>query len=482
VAMADALDLLSSLVLPDGHRWAEVAETFQWQDARTVLDPDSATPYSFLTRARGGSKTTDLAGMALAVMLAQLPSASRLYGLAADRDQGRLLVDAIAGYAQRTPELRGAIRVEQYRVHAPRFRSVLEVLAADAPSAWGLLPDFVVVDEIGQWGTTGSPRRIWEAVSSSVAKKRGARLCVLTTSGDPAHWSRKVLDHALADPLWYVHEVPGPPPWMDEERLAEQRRRLPESSYRRLFMNEWMATDDALASPDEIAACVLLDGPVPQQRGRRYVVGLDLGLKRDRSVACVCHAEPVERLPWGETRPLTVGARVVLDRIEVWEGSRRNPVRLADVETWVAEASIAYNRAQVVFDPWQAHGTMQRLAARGIRTIEFAFTAQSVGRLASTLLLLLRNGALALPDDEALLDELANIRVRESAPGALRLDHDADKFSDRVIALSLAAQTLIARPQSGMARVEVAGERPFAPLHAADRALGLPPLTRAMGF
>jgi len=34
--------------------------------------------------------------MAVAVMLAQLAPASRLYGVAADREQGRLLVDSIA--------------------------------------------------------------------------------------------------------------------------------------------------------------------------------------------------------------------------------------------------------------------------------------------------------------------------------------------------------------------------------------------------
>jgi phage terminase large subunit-like protein len=441
-----ALDLLAALRLEDGRRWGEVAAGFQWEDARAVLDA-GGKPYHFLTRARGGSKTADLAGMAVAVMLAQLPPGARLYGLAADRDQGRLLVDSIAGFASRTPELRNALRVDAYRVVATRGGSVLEVLAADAPGAWGLRPGFLVVDELAQWGTTGAPRRIWEAASSAIAKLPGARLVVLTTAGDPAHWSRRILDHAQADPLWRVHEVPGAPPWLSEERLAEQRRRLPEGSYRRLFLNEWVATDESLASPDELAACVTLDGPVPPQRGRRYAVGLDVGLKKDRTAVVVCHAEPIEHLPDGEVRPLTVGARIVVDRIEVWAGTRTRPVSLGDVEVWVAEAALAYNHAEVVFDPWQAHGSMERLRGRGVPTVEFPFTAGSVGRLASTLLLLIRNGALALPDDEELLDELANVRVREASPGVLRLDHDADRHDDRAVALGLAAQHLLASRQ-----------------------------------
>jgi hypothetical protein len=51
---------------------------------------------------------------------------------------------------------------------------------------------------------------------------------------------------------------------------------------------------------------------------------------------------------------------------------------------------------------------------------EFTFSSASVGRLASTLHLLLRNRRLALPDDPELLEELANVRLRETSPGVIR--------------------------------------------------------------
>jgi hypothetical protein len=85
-----------------------------------VLDTESPTPYHYLTRSRGGSKTNDLGGMAIAALLAQLPHGSRCYRLAADRDQGRLLVDSVAGFATRTPELRGALKSDAYRVTSLR--------------------------------------------------------------------------------------------------------------------------------------------------------------------------------------------------------------------------------------------------------------------------------------------------------------------------------------------------------------------------
>jgi hypothetical protein len=89
---------------------------------------------------------------------------------------------------------------------------------------------------------------------------------------------------------------------------------------------------------------------------------------------------------------------------------------------------------------------MQRLQTRGVSCEEYAFSAQSVGRLASTLTLLIRNRALALPDDEALLDELANLRLRETSPGVFRIEHDPDKHDDMAIALALAAHKLARVP------------------------------------
>lgn len=449
-ALAAALDVLAGLVIEDGRRWGDAAVEDQWTDARAVLDPNGAEPYHYLTRARGYSKTADLAGVAIAVMLAQLPDASRLYALAADKDQGRLLVDSIRGYAARTPGLSGALTVDNYQVTATRSATALEVIAADAPSAYGLRPAFLIVDELAQWASTPAPRLLWEATTSAMVKVAGARLVVLTSAGDPAHWSHRVLEHAKGDPLWHVHEIDGPPPWADPARLAEQRRRLPASSYARLFLNRWTAAEDRLTNLDDLRACVTLTGPLAPKAGRSYVVGVDLGIKRDRTVAAVCHAEPTLRPREGENAIGNdeTGTTIVLDRMELWQGSSEHPVQLDAVEEWVAQAARTYYPARVIFDPWQAVGMTQRLSGRGVQVEEFTFSQASVGKLASTLHLLLRNRALALPNDVDLLDELANVRLRETSPGVVRMDHDADRHDDRAVALGLASMHLLSSPGS----------------------------------
>ncbi len=91
---------------------------------------------------------------------------------------------------------------------------------------------------------------------------------------------------------------------------------------------------------------------------------------------------------------------------------------------------------------------LQRLRGRGLVAEEFPFTAASVGRLASGLFNAIRDRAVALPPDEDLLDELQHVRLRESSPGVFRMDHDAGRHDDHVVALALAVTVLLQDPAS----------------------------------
>jgi len=163
-------------------------------------------------------------------------------------------------------------------------------------------------------------------------------------------------------------------------------------------------------------------------------------------------------IPAGQVEPTTTGARIVLDRLEVWQGTRDRPVQLSDVEAWIREASRAYLGAAVVVDPWQAVGMAQRLRTRGVRVVEFTFSSASVGRVASVLHRLLHDHAISLPADEALLDELAHVRLRETAPGVVRLAHDSDRRDDRAVAVSMAAATLLEWPVGNVGEASTGGD------------------------
>lgn len=416
-------------MLENGHRWGSVAEPWQVEDAVAILDTTGPRRH-FLTRPRGASKTSDLAGVSIALML-EAPPSSRSYAFAGDRDQASLLMDSITGFLGRTSEVRGALQTDNHKLVNPATDATLTIMASDESTAWGLRPWLVIVDELANWRTTRGPRELWRAVFSALPKVADSRLVVLTSAGDPSHWSHKILTDAISHPSWRVNQVPGPTPWVSESDLEEQQHLLPEWEYQRLHMNRWTDSPDRLTTVDDVTACVVLDGPSPARQGVRYVIGLDVGLTRDRTVASVCHLEDNS---------------VVLDRQQTWAGTSANPVRLEDVEVWLTEAIQHYNRPPVVFDPWQAQHLAQRLRERRVRMVEFTFSNASVGRLALTMHRLLKDRQLKLYDDEALIEELGNVRLIETSPGSYRIDHDSGQHDDRVISLSLAAQHLLTRP------------------------------------
>jgi hypothetical protein len=196
-------------------------------------------------------------------------------------------------------------------------------------------------------------------------------------------------------------------------------------------MNEWMTSEDRLASREDLAACTTLPGPLPPQPGVTYVASLDVGIVNDRTVLTVMHAEETP-----------AGRKVVLDRIDRWQGTRAAPVDLGDVrDTLIARA--AEYRAAAVVDPHQAVLISQEARAAGVVVHEFAFTAASVGRLALSLHQAIRNHRMALPDDEDLLDELVAVRLRKNSLGIYRLDHDSGQHDDQAIALALGAHYLL---------------------------------------
>lgn len=441
----DPLEVVAGLVLEDGRRWAEAATEVQLAVARAVLDPAKPGRH-WIGRSRGYSKTTDAAALTIGALLGGLiRPGERGYCCAADRDQARLLLEAMRGFISRTPALRPALQISALKITAPATGTEVVVVPADAASAYGLRGSWFVVDELCQWADTPGARQFWDAISTAFPKVAHCRVMVISTAGDPGHFSRAVYDHAIASQLWTVSEAHGPPPWISDEVIRAERDRLPESTFRRLWQNEWAAPEDRLVLIDDLEACsTLTDWPLDHDPCHRpYVVTVDLGLKQDHTVACVAHSEPTD----------DTGTVIVLDRLMVWEGTRPQPVSLTEVEAAVAAASRGYGSATVLVDPWQAALLVERLRARQITVEEYPFTSQSIGRLAQALYARLRGHGLRLPvTNPELIGELANSSCGRPAP--------AYSGSTTAPAATTTAPSPSAWPASGSATGPTPGDRP----------------------
>jgi phage terminase large subunit-like protein len=410
-----------------GQAWGAVCLPWQRENAAAVLLPGDGPRLFWHELPKGSSKSTDAAAYSITWLTTQASPGDEGYVVSSDEDQSNRLLNRARVIIRKSPALQSTIKIHAKQIVNTRTHAYVVALAADVSSSEGILSPFVIVDELPRWKTTQSARDLWVSIFSSHPKVARARLLVLGHAGDPAHWSYKIRERARKSRRWRFVHIDGPTPWLDSADLEEQQALLLPSQYAQRYLNIWTAGEDRLASREDVAACVGVHDVLAAKPAVRYVIGLDVGLSNDRCVATIGHRD---------------GSRTMVDRQQVWAGTRDNPVSLDVVEEWLRLAVDEHNHARVVLDPWQAVHLAQRLRADGVTVETFAFTAQSVGRLAVTLFRALKDHNVVLPNDNNLVDEIVNARLRETSPGVFRIDHDTGAHDDRVISLALVTHQL----------------------------------------
>jgi hypothetical protein len=260
------------------------------------------------------------------------------------------------------------------------------------------------------------------------------KLIILSSAGEPSHWSYEVYQKCQRDPLWRVREAPGPVPWMGTAELESLRQHLRPSEYERLVLNIWSADEDRGISKEDYDFAAQKWKSLKPKEGVRYLITVDVGIVNDATVMVISHKEPLEQ-------DKALGPqRVVVDHIERWKGTKKKPIQLARVENWLVDTSREWNRAPIYADPTQFVGNIQNMNLRGVRAKEWPFTTTSVGELASALVQTFRNRQIHVPGSSVLQDELLRVRLRESSPGVTRLDHDKGGHDDQAVAIGMACR------------------------------------------
>lgn len=426
------------LVLENGKPWGEVAADFQVEDAEAIFSPDGPRRH-FLTRGRGGSKTTDLAAVSISWLVAEAKPLARAYVVASNAEQGAELIDAASAIILNTPGLSDVLTVEAERIKSATGAFV-RVMAQSDSGSWGRRDThLLILDEFAQWPETRGAKRVYTAVRTTVQKTPGCRLVILTSAGEPSHWSYEIITLAKRSSDWRVHETPGPVPWQAKEEIEALRKELRPSEFARLILNQWSEDEDRAISPEDYEKAAGKSSKAPLQ-GVRYIITVDIGVRNDATVMVISHTVPED--PADPRGP----KRLIVDHVERWKGTRKRPVQLQAVENWLAKTAPKWNRATVYGDPSQFVGTMQNLNRRGVKAVEFPFTTTSVGQVATALVMAFRNHQITVPHTPELREELLRVRLRESSPGVTRLDHDPTGHDDQAVTIGMAAHLLLATP------------------------------------
>lgn len=433
------LDLVAMMVLENGQRWGDAATEDQWEDMIALLEPDGGPRWHFWLRSRGRSKTFDTAAATVAFMLAGgAGPGDEMFAAAAGKEQAQLLPGKIQGILRNTPELSGAVEVQQQRVITPRTGAVLNVMSSELATSWGKTPLWVFVDEICNHDNTAEKKAFVNALITALPKRRDSNYLAASNPSFEGHWSYDMWQHAEKSPRWRASAQLGPAPWQDPGELEDMRALLLDYEWERLFLGQWASADDVVADRKALEDCTRTAPAVPPEPGAEYVVTWDIGWRKDHSAVAVAH----------------MGTRagrkcVIIDRLEAWVPRPGKDVRISEVLDRAAELSAEYNGALLTGDPHEAWQTVQDLKEAGynVKPADTSPAANSVR--AKDLLRLVRDRSLEIPEDGQLQKEFLSLRLAEgTTPGVVRLTSDgsAKGHFDRVTAILYATGEILSRP------------------------------------
>lgn len=405
-----------SILLEDGSPFGRVMDSWQAEDF-AALDSGEYR-HAFWERPRGHSKTGDI-GTEVVTELVLGPPRQKLFCVAADEDQGRLLFEDVAEKFHRHPMLRGLVKVTRNEITV-KSGSRLKVLTHDAPSAYGLRPDWIALDEVAEW----RKRDLWDSLWTATGKRKHCRVLVITSAGwDRTSIAWEVRSNAERESNWHFSPRGQCASWVDPAWLAQQQRTLPAHVFARLHESRWVDGVGAWLTAQQVDA--IFAGALPEGDGPR-VIGLDIGYARDRSAVAVLRR---------------CGPLAVFDHLEMFRPTKDARVDLGEVQDAVEVLARKYH-APVWYDPFQGVLMAEQLQKRGCAVKEYPFTGESRKKLFATLADHVTAGRLRARPHEELRRELLQLEVKQTAGGNWRVEHRASGFDDCAVAVALALQGL----------------------------------------
>lgn len=439
---------------------------------------DTPTRRLILSMARKQGKTAFAACLLLLHLVG--PEArpnSQLYSAAQSRDQAAILFSLAAKMVRLSPDLSQYVGVRDTakQLYCAELGTLYRALSADASTAYGLSPVFVVHDELGQ--VRGPRSELYEALeTASGAQEEPLSIVISTQAPTDADLLSVLIDDAARDSdprtklvLYSADETLDPfseeairqaaphfDVFMNKQEVfdqAEAARRMPsrEAAYRNLILNQRVNVTDPFVSRNVWDSCAGEVDPAVFGGGRVYI-GLDLSARNDLTAAVAVAQDEDENwhvAPMFFAPADGVNERARRDRVpyDVWakEGYiELTPGASIDYEyvaRWLAEYAAEHEVAQIPFDRWRIDvlkAEVERLGA-ALPLEPFGQGYKDMAPALDALESLLLNGKIRHGGNPVLTMCAANAVATRDAAGNRKLDKaKATGRIDGVVALAMA--------------------------------------------
>ena len=298
--------------IPEGQFVGQPVRLRPWQREIVCGIYDSPTRRAIISFGRKNAKTT-LSALLLLLHLCgpEARANSQLYSAAQSRDQAALLFSLATKMVRLSPDLRQYVSVRDTakQLYCAEIGTLYRALSAEATTAYGLSPVFVVHDELGQ--VRGPRSELYEALETAAgAQEHPLSLVISTQAPTDADLLSVLIDDAKTGAdrkvklwLWSAPDDADPfaeetirvanPAYGDFLNAAEvmdqaaSARRMParEASYRNLVLNQRINMTNPFIARAAWEAC---GGEVDESVFERGAwIGVDLSARNDLTALVV---------------------------------------------------------------------------------------------------------------------------------------------------------------------------------------------------
>lgn len=407
--------------------------------------------------ARKNGKSTDVAALALYLLVADGEPAPEVYGAAGSREQARVVFTEAARMVEASPVLSEWCTVRRNEIIVPSIDGVYRVVSAEGGLQMGTNPSAVVGDELHVWkGDAG--RELYYALSTGMLARENPLMITITTAGyerdsiafevfermlgvggdnedNPytdagrslMYWLGAVEGENPSDPLTWLKANPAP--WLTEQVLGREHHRLPLPVFERLHLNLWTATEK-LWLPE--GAWAALRSPARIRPGERVWLGVDIGFKRDAS-AVVMVARRDGEGPGG--RPLYLAQAFIFEPARGKDGA----LDLGPVKRRIRKLIDEQNVVELRYDRTLFQESAEELSEI-VRTVEVPWASnQRVVEMTQTLYELIVEHAIVHDGDPTFSAHVNAAVIRETESGFRASKAKSKRRIDALAALLMAA-------------------------------------------
>jgi phage terminase large subunit-like protein len=374
--------------VPEGKFIGKPFALMDWQkeEIRRIYDNPAGTRRAILSFGRKNGKTA-MASLLLLVHLCgpRVRPNSQLYSAAQSREQAGILFALAAKIVRMSPDLGRFVMIRDTakELLCPQQGTKYRALSAEASTAYGLSPSFIVHDELGR--VRGERSELYEALETATgAQDSPLSIIISTQAPTDSDLLSKLIDDAVAghDPRTVVSLYSAP---LDDDPfevetvrkanpalgkflneaevmgMAADAKRIPsrENEYRNLILNQRVEVSSPFLSKSVWTSCG--DAPKSIEDAEVYG-GLDLSESKDLTalvlIGKVDGKWQVHPTFWLPKVGLMEKSRT--DRIpyDLWEKAGKLtsvPGRSVDYEyvaEWLTSVITRYDVKKIAFDRW----------------------------------------------------------------------------------------------------------------------------------